>query len=72
MEDDLNFFVNGRRPQFFGKWKKTSIFFVNGRQSQHFVNGRRPQFIVNISQSQFCKLKTTFSSSLNARQLYFL
>ena len=35
MEDDLNFFENGRRPQFF-KWKKTS-FFLNGRQPQFFL-----------------------------------
>jgi hypothetical protein len=26
MEDDLNFVPNGRRPQYFGKWKTTSIF----------------------------------------------
>jgi hypothetical protein len=26
MEDDLNFSWHGRRPQFFRKWKKTSIF----------------------------------------------
>ena len=26
MEDDLKFVRNGRRPQFFGKWKTTSIF----------------------------------------------
>ena len=25
MEDDLNFKVNGRRPQFFDKWKTTLI-----------------------------------------------
>ena len=34
MEDDLNLFLNGRRPQFFG----------NGRQPQFFENWRRPQF----------------------------
>ena len=26
MEDDLNFSGNGRRPQFFRKWKTTLIF----------------------------------------------
>jgi hypothetical protein len=26
MEDDINFSGNGRRPQFFMKWKTTSIF----------------------------------------------
>ncbi len=25
-EDDLIFLVNGRRPQFWGKWKTTSVF----------------------------------------------
>ena len=27
IEDKLNFEVNGRRPQFVGKWKMTSIFW---------------------------------------------
>ena len=26
MEDDLNIFENGRQPQYFWKWKTTSIF----------------------------------------------
>ena len=26
MKDDLNFFKNGRQPQFFHKWKTTSTF----------------------------------------------
>ena len=52
LEDDLHFLVNGRRPQFFGKWKMTSIFLyvedelkflANGRQLQSFVNGRQLQ-----------------------------
>jgi hypothetical protein len=43
MEDDLNLFTNGRQPQFFYKWKTTSIllhmeddvnFSENGRQLQ--------------------------------------
>jgi hypothetical protein len=38
MEDILNFLVNKRRPQYFGKWKTTSIFWqmeddINGRQT---------------------------------------
>ena len=37
MEDNLNFFENGRQPHFFGKWKTTSIFF-NGRRPKHFCN----------------------------------
>ena len=52
LEDNLNFLVNGRRPQFFGKWKTTSIFLyiedelkflANGRQLHLFVNGRQLQ-----------------------------
>ena len=34
MEDDLNFFTNGRQPQ----------FFENGRQLQSLENGRRNQY----------------------------
>ena len=33
MEDNFNFFENGRRPQFFEK----------GRRPQIFENGKRPQ-----------------------------
>ena len=45
MEDDLNILANERQPQYFAKWKMTSIFWqmeddlnilANGRQSQHF------------------------------------
>jgi hypothetical protein len=54
LEDDLNCLVNGRRPQFFGKWKTTSIFLyienklkflANGRQLQLFINGRQLQTV---------------------------
>jgi hypothetical protein len=50
--DYLHFLVNGRRPQFLGKWKTTSIFLyiedeleflANGRQLQLFVKGRQIQ-----------------------------
>ena len=47
MEDDLNFFGNGRRPQFLGKMEDDLIFFwQNGRQP-NFVwqKGRRPQML---------------------------
>ena len=27
LEDNLNFLANGRHPQYFGKWKTTSIFW---------------------------------------------
>ena len=37
MEDDLIFFLNGRRPQ----------FFENGRRPQFLENGRGPQFFDN-------------------------
>jgi hypothetical protein len=37
LEDDLNSWANGRRPQFFGKWKTTSILWQNGRQPQFFA-----------------------------------
>ena len=46
MEDDLYFSGNGRRPQFFRKWKTTPIFqemeddLVNSTSG----NRRRPQF----------------------------
>ena len=54
MEDDLNKLENGRRPQFFGKWKMTSMFWkmeynLNlGPKLKDdlnvLANERRPQF----------------------------
>ena len=28
LQDDLNILANGRVPQYFGKWKSTSIFWL--------------------------------------------
>jgi hypothetical protein len=52
IEDDLNILANGRLPQYFGKWKTTSIVWqmeddlnslANGRHLNILANGRRPQ-----------------------------
>ena len=74
LEDNLNFLVNGSRPQFFGKWKTTSIFWyieddlkclANGRQLQLFVNSRQLQ-IFNIGNTKTKSEKTVLASpSLN-------
>jgi hypothetical protein len=40
MEEDLKLFENGRRPQSFWKWKKTT--------SKMFENGRRPQIFLKM------------------------
>ena len=54
LEDDLNFLANGIHPQYFGKWKTTSIFWkieydliFFGKMEDDLIfleNGRRPQF----------------------------
>ena len=53
MEDNLNVKANGRRPQFKGKWKTTSILRKmeddlnlkeNGRQLNFKEKGRQPPF----------------------------
>ena len=60
MEDDLNFFSNGRRPQLFFKWK-TTPFFSNRRRPQilflirktissFHLNWRQPQLFFNERQ----------------------
>ena len=46
MEEDLNILANGRRPQYFGKWKTTSIFWqmedvINFWQMEDDINGRQ-------------------------------
>ena len=44
MEDDLNIFENGRRPQFLRNGRRPK-FLGNGRRPQFLRNGRRPQFL---------------------------
>jgi hypothetical protein len=62
MEDDLSFLENGRRPQFFFKWKTTSILLKMEDDLNSFENGRRPQFIDN-------RRRLTFF--VNGRRPYF-
>jgi hypothetical protein len=42
MEDNLNILANRRRPQYFGKWNMTSIFWQMEDGLNILVNGRRP------------------------------
>jgi hypothetical protein len=60
LEDDLNYLANGRRPQFFGKWKTTSIQKKFGDNLNFIVNGRQPHFKK--------KWKTTLISKVNGRR----
>ena len=69
MEDDLNFLENGRRPQFFGKWKTTSnkimqpktsksktVIFLKMEDDLNFLeNGRRPYFFGQRKTQQIIK-----------------
>ena len=47
MEDDLNIVANGRRPQYFHKWKTASIILKMEDDLNYLENGRRPQVLVN-------------------------
>ena len=47
MEDDLNIFENGRRPQYFWKWKTTSIF-LNGRRPQYFLTWKTTSIFLKM------------------------
>jgi hypothetical protein len=50
MEDDLNIFENGRRPQL--------VFNVNGRRPYFYLlNGRSKNIIEKIMQPEILKLK---------------
>ena len=51
LEDDLNCLVNGRRPEFFGKWKTTSIFLYIEDELKFFDKWKTTSII--------CKRKTT-------------
>ena len=59
MEEDLNLWVNGRRPQFVGKWKSTLICWrlednpnfwqMEDKHIFYVLNGRRPQLKVKLA-----------------------
>ena len=44
IEDDLNILANGRLPQYFGKWKTTSIFWKFEDKISILENGKWPQY----------------------------
>jgi hypothetical protein len=47
-----------RRPQFVGKWKTTSIFFLKMEDYLNFCeNGRRPHFFLNRRRLQFLTME---------------
>jgi hypothetical protein len=56
MEEDLNFFPNGKGPQLFQKWKKTSIFY-NLKDNFNFSFKRKKTSI-------YSKWKTTAKPKL--------
>ena len=82
MEDDLNFKNNGRRPQFLGKWKTTSILLKNGIQPQLKTSETNLNFLgkwettsilwQNGKRPQFfAKWKTTIISKVKEDDLNF-
>ena len=46
MEDDLNIFENGRRPQLFLKMEDDQKKLINGRQPIFLENGRQHKLII--------------------------
>jgi hypothetical protein len=59
MEDDLNFWGNGRRPQFIQKWKTTSTF-GEMEDSLSFVKWKTTSTFGEMEDSlSFEKWKTT-------------
>jgi hypothetical protein len=68
MEDDLNFFENGRRPQFlemednlnFLEMEYNLNFLGKWKTTLIFLNGRRPHYFVNkiIKQPKTFKIET--------------
>ena len=60
IEDNLNIFENGRRPQYFWKLKTTSIFLKMEDNLNIFENGTWPQYLKKWkTTSIFIKYKTT-------------
>jgi hypothetical protein len=60
MEDNLNFWQNGRHLNFWAKWKTTSIFGQNGG---------RPKFLgkMEVDLNFWAKWKTTLIFGQNGR-----
>ena len=43
MEDDLNILAIGKQPEYFGKWKTTTIYWQMEDDYNILANGRRTQ-----------------------------
>ena len=43
MEDNINIYANVIQPQFFGKFKRASIFWPMGDKLNSLINGMQPQ-----------------------------
>jgi hypothetical protein len=66
MEDDHNFVPNARRPQYFGKWKTTSVFWQMEDDFNILANGRRPQYFGKWkTTSIFCQMEDKKEWSIN-------
>ena len=71
MEDDLNMFENGRRPQFFGKWKTTSLFQKLKTTSIFWeMEDRLKKTIKKIMLPETLKIKAMVVAPLRVTLLY--
>jgi hypothetical protein len=71
MEDDINFSGNGRRPQFFRKWKTTSFFQKKEDDLNFRIWKRTSIFRIWKRTSIVSEMKDNFKFSENGRPLHF-
>ena len=72
LEDDLGFLANGRQPQFFGKWKMTSVLWQMEDDLSFLANGRHPYFSLQVEDDlNFLTMEYTLIFWKNERQPRF-
>jgi hypothetical protein len=71
MEDDINFSGNGRRPQFFRKWKMTSFFQETEDDLNFRIWMRTSIFRIWKRTSIFNGMEDDFKFSGNGKKLKF-
>ena len=65
MEDNLNFFMNGRWTQFFIYWRRSHFFRQMEDGINFFINGRRPTFFNLEDNLNFSYMMMSFPTYQN-------
>jgi hypothetical protein len=69
MEDNLNLFLNGRRPHFFGLMEDDFIIFVTGRRPESFQMEDNHNILVNGDNLNFIQMEADLKQIMQPKTI---